>query len=87
MWILLMLAGLADVPSMGSRTLHVLLLAGPAVFLAVGFAGFALAGSFLGYPENSAKILILSIEAALTLSIAVTLALLVAGPPQLARRT
>ena len=74
MWILLMLAGLADVPSMGSRTLHVLLLAGPAVFLAVGFAGFALAGSFLGYPENSAKILILSIEAALTLSIAVTLA-------------
>ena len=55
------------------------------VFLAVGLAGFALTGMFLAYPESYAKALIIVIEVALTLSIAATLGLLVAGPPQRAR--
>jgi hypothetical protein len=62
--------------------LRLLLVAGPAVFFAVGFAGFAMAGAFLAYPEAYAKLLILIIEIPLTLSIAATLALLVAGPPE-----
>jgi hypothetical protein len=45
-------------------------------------AGFAIAGAFLGYPESHAKLLIVTIEVPVTLSIAVTLALLVAGPPE-----
>jgi hypothetical protein len=53
------------------------------VFLLVGLAGVVLAGAYLGYPEQLAKPLILLIEAAKTLSVAVALALLVAGPPEL----
>jgi hypothetical protein len=41
------------------------------------------ADAFLGYPEALTKPLILLIEAAKTLSVAVALALLVAGPPEL----
>jgi hypothetical protein len=63
------------------RWLRLVLVVGPAVFLAVGFLGFAAAGAFLAYPTGYAKPLILFIEAALMPSIAVTLALLVAGPP------
>ena len=59
---------------------------GPAVFLAVGLAGFALPGGFLSYPAGHAKPLIIAIEAVLTLSIAVILGLLVAGPPERERR-
>jgi hypothetical protein len=59
-----------------------LLVAGAAVFFAVGFTGFATAGAFLAYPDAYAKLLILIIEIPLTLSIAATLALLVAGPPE-----
>jgi hypothetical protein len=40
------------------------------------------AGGFLAYPEAYAKVMILTIEVPVTLSIAVTLALLVAGPPE-----
>jgi multisubunit Na+/H+ antiporter MnhB subunit len=82
MWILAVMAGLADTPPTGQRRLRLLLVAGPAVFLAIGFAGFALAGSFLGYPPDHAKLLILIIEVPLTLSIAAMLGLLVAGPPE-----
>jgi multisubunit Na+/H+ antiporter MnhB subunit len=81
MWLLVMLAGLRDPPETGQRWLRLLLIAGPAVFLAVGFAGFALPGGFLSYPANHAKPLIIAIEAVLTLSIAVILGMLVAGPP------
>jgi multisubunit Na+/H+ antiporter MnhB subunit len=80
MWLLVMIAGLRDPPEIGQRRVRLLLVAGPAVFLAVGLAGFVLPGGFLSYPENYAKPLIIAIEAVLTLSIAVILGLLVAGP-------
>ena len=49
--------------------------------MAIGIAGFATAGAFLAYPQGYAKPLILLIEAALTLSIAVALGLLALGAP------
>ena len=82
MWLLAMMAGLAEAPATSSRWLRLVLVVGPAVFLAIGLAGFALAGAFLAYPEAYAKPLIIVIEVALTLSIAATLGLLVAGPPE-----
>ncbi|MFL5282168.1 MAG: NADH-quinone oxidoreductase subunit K [Rhodopila sp.] len=42
MWILVMLAGLRDAPPIGSRWLRLSVAAGPAAFVAVGLAGFAL---------------------------------------------
>ena len=82
MWLLAIMAGLTDVPEVSRRWLRVALVTGSAVFLAIGFAGVPLAGAFLAYPEGYAKPLILIIEAASMLSIAVTLALLVLGPPE-----
>jgi multisubunit Na+/H+ antiporter MnhB subunit len=82
MWILAMMAGLVDAPSVSQRWLRLLLIAGPAVFLAIGLAGFAMVGAFLAYPVDYAKVLIVTIEIPVTLSIAATLALLVAGPPE-----
>lgn len=86
MWILAWMAGLVRPPAVASRRLRLALLAGPLAFLAVGFAGLALAGSFLFLPPAIAKPLVLAIEAPLTLSIAVGLALLVLGPPEEAAR-
>ena len=82
MWLLAMIGGLTAAPAISDRRLRLLLVGGPAVFLAIGFAGFALADAFLAYPEAYAKPLIIVIEVALMLSIAATLGLLVAGPPQ-----
>jgi multisubunit Na+/H+ antiporter MnhB subunit len=82
MWILAMMAGLVHAPAVSRRRLRLMLVAGPAVFLTIGLAGFAMAGGFLAYPEAYAKLLILMIEIPVTLSIAATLALLVAGPPE-----
>ena len=82
MWLLAMMAGLAAAPAVSSRWLRLALVAGPAVFLAIGLAGWALADAFLAYPEAWAKPLIIVIEVALLLSIAATLGLLVAGPPE-----
>jgi len=82
MWILTMLAGLADAPAVSRRGLRLLLVAGPAAFIAIGLLGFAMTGAFLGYPPDYAKLLILAIEVPLTLSIAGMLGLLVAGPPR-----
>ncbi|MGY6662946.1 MAG: hydrogenase subunit MbhD domain-containing protein [Glycocaulis sp.] len=78
-WILIVLAGLRDEPRVSSLILRLIVIAGPLVFLGAGLAG-ALAGLALGYPEGHARTLILIIEYALTLSIAATLALLIAGP-------
>jgi len=86
MWILAMMAGLVDAPPVSRCWLRLLLVAGPAVFLAIGLAGLAMAGAFLGYPVDYAKLLIVTIEVPVTLSIAATLALLVAGPPERAPR-
>ncbi|MEK4035683.1 hydrogenase subunit MbhD domain-containing protein [Methylocystis sp. IM3] len=80
-WILVMVAGLVDAPPINRPWLRVALVGGPALFLAIGIAGFALAGAFLAYPEGYAKPLIIIIEAALTLSIALALGLLALGAP------
>ncbi|RDJ24039.1 DUF4040 domain-containing protein [Bosea caraganae] len=84
MWLLVMLARLRPAPETRRRSVRLVLIGGPTLFLAIGFLGFAMAGGFLAYPESIAKPLIVGIEAALTLSIAATLGLLVAGPAQTA---
>ena len=81
MWMLTMMAGLADEPLVGRALLRAAVIAGPATFLTVGLAGFVTAGAFLAYPEAYSKVLIIAIEAAMIVTIALTLTLLVAGPP------
>jgi len=80
-WLLVAMAGLAEAPAVTARGLRLVVIAGPALFLAIGVAG-ALDGGFLVLPPDHAKRLIQTIEAGLALSIAATLALLVMGPPQ-----
>jgi len=82
MWLLVMMAGLADAPPIGLRRLRLMLVAGPAVFFTVGLGGLWLGAAFLAYPVAYAKPLILAIEVAMTLTIAVTLGLLMAGAPE-----
>lgn len=82
MWILVMIVGLQEIPSINQFWLRLLLTIGPAIFLAIGLAGFVLAGALLAYPADHAKPLIVIIEAALTLSIAVALGMLAAGAPE-----
>jgi multisubunit Na+/H+ antiporter MnhB subunit len=79
MWLLVMLAGLRPIPETNRRALRLVLIGGPALFLAIGFLGFMIADGFLAYPVSIAKPLIVIIEASLTLSVAATLGLLVAG--------
>ena len=81
MWLLAMMAGITEPPPVRSRRLRLALIAGPAIFLAVGLGGLGFGSAFLAYPESFAKPLILLIEFTMTLTIAVTLALLLAGPP------
>ncbi|MFG1464304.1 MnhB domain-containing protein [Xanthobacter sp. DSM 24535] len=81
-WLLVLLAGLRAPPRAEGGRLRALLLLGPALFLGVGGLGVVFAGAFLAYPEGFAKPIILLVEAAITLSIAVTLGLLVLDPPQ-----
>jgi hypothetical protein len=82
MWLLVIVAGLERVPSIGQPWLRIGLVLGPVVFLAVGLAGLVLANAFLAYPPGYAKPLIVAIEVTLTVSIAAALAMLTAGPPQ-----
>ena len=82
MWLLVMMAGLAEKPATSSRRLRLAVLAGPVFFLAVGLAGYALAGAFLAYPIDWAKTLIVAIEVPMLLSLAAMLGMLVVGPPQ-----
>jgi multisubunit Na+/H+ antiporter MnhB subunit len=81
MWLLVMMAGIMDPPPVSSRWLRLALVAGPTVFVGVGLGGLWLGAAFLAYPPGYAKPLILAIEFAMTLTIAVTLCLLLAGPP------
>jgi len=81
MWILAWLAGLVRPPRIDSLALRLLVVAGPALFMLVGLAGFVVADGFMAYPAAWTKPVILLVEAALTLSIAVALCLLVAGWP------
>jgi multisubunit Na+/H+ antiporter MnhB subunit len=82
MWLLVMVAGVRKVPRVASPWLRLAIVAGPVVFLVIGFAGFLVPGAFLAYPDGYAKPLIVVMEVALTLSIGVILGLLIAGPPQ-----
>ncbi len=82
MWLLARLAGLADTPPVSRRWVRMLLVAGPLAFLAIGIVGSYTAGAFLGYPEGWAKPMILAIEFALMPSLAFTLGLVMAGPPE-----
>ncbi len=82
MWLLVIMAGLADTPPVSSRWLRLILVAGPGLFLVVGLGGLCFGTAFLAYPAAFAKPLILGIEVAMTLTIAVTLALLLAGAPE-----
>src|SRR5262249_2743939 len=82
MWLLAMMAGLTDAPPIGRRGLRLLLIAGPAIFLVVGLGGLWLGDAFLAYPAAYAKPLILTIEVAMLLTIAVTLGLMMAGAPE-----
>jgi len=86
MWLLVMIAGLKNVPSISRPWLRLLLVVGPAIFLAIGLAGMVLANAFLDYPSGYAKALIVAIEFSLTLSIGVALGLLAAGPPERVRQ-
>jgi multisubunit Na+/H+ antiporter MnhB subunit len=82
MWLLVMMAGLADAPPISYRWLRLTLIAGPCVFLVVGLGGLWLGSAFLAYPVTYAKPLIVAIELAMTLTIAATLGLLMAGAPE-----
>ncbi len=82
MWMIVMIARLTAPPRVSAHWLRVALIAGPAVFLAAGVAGVAMAGNFFAYPAGFAKPIILFIEAFMLLTIAVTLPMLVAGPPR-----
>jgi len=82
MWLLVMMAGLADAPPIDRRWLRGLLVAGPLVFIAVGLVGAAAAGAFLAYPPGIAKPLILVIEFALMPTLTLILGLMLLGAPQ-----
>jgi hypothetical protein len=71
-----------DAPPISRTWLRILLVAGPLLFIAIGFAGALTAGAVLAYPEGYAKLLIKIIEAALMPTLTLTLALLVAGAPE-----
>ena len=82
MWLLVAMAGLADAPPISRQWLRLMLIVGPGVFLLIGFGGIWLDSAFLAYPEAYAKPLIVAIEIAMTLTIAATLGLLMAGAPE-----
>lgn len=81
MWMLTILAGLTHLPRLDNSGVRFTLAAGAAAFLLLGIAGFAIAGAFLAYPPEYAKALIIAVEIPMTISVAATLVLLVAGPP------
>ena len=82
MWLLVIMAGIADAPPVSRTALRLGLVAGPAVFIAIGFVGAASAGAFLAWPYGLEKALIVVIEVALMPSLAVALGLLLAGTVQ-----
>jgi multisubunit Na+/H+ antiporter MnhB subunit len=85
--LLAMMAGLIDSPRIDQPLWRSALVLGPGVFIACGLGGTLLWGGFLSLPVAYAKQLIQMIEAGLTISIAITLALLLLGPPQAAHHS
>jgi multisubunit Na+/H+ antiporter MnhB subunit len=86
MWLLAIMAGLADTPPVSSRWVRFILVAGPGLFLMVGLGGLLFGAAFLAYPPAQAKPLILGIEVAMILTIAATLGLALAGAPERSAR-
>jgi multisubunit Na+/H+ antiporter MnhB subunit len=82
MWLLVIMAGLADTPAVGKTWVRVVAVGGPLVFAAVGLGGVVAAGAFLAYPAGFAKPLIVVVELALMPTLTLILALLVAGAPR-----
>jgi multisubunit Na+/H+ antiporter MnhB subunit len=82
MWVLAWAAGLVQPPSVTDWRVRLALAAGPLAFLLAGLLGSVLAEGFLAWPAALGKPLLLLVEAAMTLSVAAALALLVAGPPE-----
>ena len=82
MWLLVLMAGLADAPPISKVWLRRLLVAGPLAFIAVGVVGSLTAGAFLAYPAGLAKPLILVIEFALMPTLTLILGLMLLGAPQ-----
>jgi multisubunit Na+/H+ antiporter MnhB subunit len=82
LWLLLMMAGLAQAPAVSRRSMRLMLIAGPAAFVVVGLGGLWLGAAFLAYPVDHAKPMILVIELLMMLTVALTLALLLVGPPE-----
>jgi multisubunit Na+/H+ antiporter MnhB subunit len=80
-WIVAVMAGLLPAPHVDDRGLRAALLGGPFVFASLALAG-VFAESFLYYPPAWAKYLIMTLEAALAVAIAATLAMLVFGTPE-----
>ena len=76
------MAGLTDMPPISRRWLRIGLVAGPLAFIAIGLYGAMAAGAFLAYPAGFAKPLIVVIELALMPTLALVLALMLAGAPQ-----
>jgi multisubunit Na+/H+ antiporter MnhB subunit len=81
MWMLVQMAGLADSPAVKNTWLRTGIVVGPLVFIAVGLAGLATAGAFLGYPPDWAKPMIVVVELALLPTLVLILALLMNGAP------
>ena len=82
MWVLAWTAGLVEAPRVDDPRLRWALVAGPLAFILAGLLGWATAGHVLAWPTGFVKPTILVVEAAMTLSVAAALALLVAGPPE-----
>jgi multisubunit Na+/H+ antiporter MnhB subunit len=80
MWMLPMMAGLVAPPRLDARWLRLVLFAGPALFIAVGLAGFGIAEGFLSYPPQFAKPILVGVEVALTAAIAAVAMLMIIGP-------
>ncbi len=81
MWIIAIIGRLAEAPSVSAPWLRLALVGGPIVFLAAGVGGAGVAGGFFAFPAAFAKPVILFIEVFMVLSIAVSLPMLVLGPP------
>lgn len=86
MWLLAIMAGQTDAPPLQRAWLRAALVAGPTVFIAAGTGGVPLAGAFLALPEGWAKPIILTVELAMLGTVAVTLAMLLCGPPRRVER-
>jgi multisubunit Na+/H+ antiporter MnhB subunit len=86
MWMLVLMAGLADTPRIAHRGLRLGIVVGPLAFIAIGVLGLFTAGALLAFPQDWAKPMIVVVEVALLPTLTLILGLLLAGPPLRADR-